>query len=854
MSRVVALLLALLATVATRAAAGDRAISVALDGTIDLGRCAIAGTERLRIRNAGASPLERISLRAFADRFREEPELDDLALHHLLAGGTYQTGGVEVGAASVDGRAVTVDVVKAPGDASIVSVPFGRSLAPGETAELAIELVTRLPNLRDVFGCDGRLLVAAEGWMLVPLDAEARVAPHDLRVELHAPADAHVLLGQRLVSDPGPVRYEGPAEKLGPLVVSSIPFETRRWRTGRRRIALYMLPRADLVQRSGLSQTPEDALTDALRTIVARSSSTEDLTLVRLPLGWLPSHSAPEATLFSDRFFELLVELRPLHVRDLAYAIFLGEEIAAAREREAARDVAWIAEGLAWRRAQELYETGLRHGREVREWIDLFGVFAIVDRFETAPRIPLLRPFFPVLASDDPFRLRPATGLDDRPPGRVLFAKLESRLRRERFEQLLVDYRSGGRSLRALLDGGDAAFVDAWLRPAPAIDYRLRDVERSDGRLRFQIAREGEAAPDETVEIAIGEGEGARRIDADLAAGEASVDVEVSEGADAVILLDPDRELVQESPAGDRDPAGVQVLLDSADVEVSSTEFGFSTLFVGRRRYDYSKDLAAAAFVNDRAYGLHSGFQLHGGKAIDRNLFRENIFLYYAIEELDRDFGEDRDGAPRAGGHLSGFGLRYNHYDSFWFENPSRAQHVRMFVDGYDRSLGSRYGFVRAGGSAAITHAFRPDTIGALQLIGGFTLRTGDRPIPPQGLFGLGGFRAIRGIGANDDLDRHLAVVRAEIRHLLPVRLDLDLDEAVIARRLQVKAFVDAGRVARDADRVFDVSEFAVGAGVGVNLFYDFLGFFPTSFYLDVATRVDRRESVQVLFGARQPF
>ncbi|MGH7803648.1 MAG: hypothetical protein ACREQJ_04825 [Candidatus Binatia bacterium] len=847
MPRVAALLLGLMATAAGQVAAGEREISVAVDAAVTLERCEIVTTERLRVRNDGGETLDHLPLRAFADRFREEPALDDLARHHLLSGSTYRAGGVEIRSVTVGGRAVADDVTSVPASASVVKVPLG--LASGGTAEIAVELVTRLPSLRDVFGCDERLLVAAGGWMLVPLGPTGAPAAHDLRAEVRIPAGSEALLGGRFARSPEALSFEGPAEALGPLVVSSIPFESRRWRAGNRRIVLHTLPRADVVQRSGLSPTPEDALAEALRAIVARSAATEDLTLVRLPLGWLPSYSSPEATLFSDRLFEILVELRPLHVRELAYAVFLGEEIALARRREAARDVGWIAEGLAWRRAQELYATGLRHGREVREWIDLFGVFAIVDRFETAPRIPLLRPFFPVLASDDPQGLRPETGLDERPPGRVLFSKLENRLRTERFAERLDAYRRGTRSFRDELGAEESAFVDAWLRPAPNIDYRLLSVERDGSRVRVRVAREGEAAPDETVEVAVGD----RRVPVDLAEGAAAVEVEAEEGGETV-ELDPDRELLQESLEGDRDPPGVQVLLDSADVEVSSTEFGFSTLFVARRKYDYRKDLAAAAFINDRAYGLHSGFQLHGGKAIDRNLFRDNLFLYYAVEELERGFGEDRDDAPRAGGRLSGFGLRYNHFDSFWFENPSRSRHVRLFLDGYDRSLGSRYGFVRTGGSLAVTHAVRPDTIAALQLIAGFTLRTGDRSIPPQGLYGIGGFRAIRGIGADDDLDRHLAVVRAEIRRLLPFRLDLDLDEIVIARRLQVKAFVDAGRVARDAGRVFDVSEFAVGAGAGVNLFYDFLGFFPTSFYLDVATRVDRRDSVQVLFGARQPF
>jgi hypothetical protein len=89
---------------------------------------------------------------------------------------------------------------------------------------------------------------------------------------------------------------------------------------------------------------------------------------------------------------------------------------------------------------------------------------------------------------------------------------------------------------------------------------------------------------------------------------------------------------------------------------------------------------------------------------------------------------------------------------------------------------------------------------------------------------------------------------------MLPVQLDLDFEDLLVARKLQVRLFVDAGEVDDAVDRPYDVSRWAVGVGGGVNLFYDFFGFFPSSFYVDIAFRADRSASPQVLFGARQPF
>jgi hemolysin activation/secretion protein len=177
---------------------------------------------------------------------------------------------------------------------------------------------------------------------------------------------------------------------------------------------------------------------------------------------------------------------------------------------------------------------------------------------------------------------------------------------------------------------------------------------------------------------------------------------------------------------------------------------------------------------------------------------------------------------------------------------------VRLFFDGYDPSLGGDFGFVQGGGSLGLTRELRQDTVLAGQLLNGYTAATGSGPIPNQGLFSLGGFRSIRGIGAEDELGKGIFLVRAELRHMLPWRLDWNLAEVLIARRLQAKVFVDAGRVG--SRRLYDPSSFAVGVGGGLNLFYDFMGFFPTTFYLDVATRADRGSNAQVLFGVGQPF
>ena len=562
----------------------------------------------------------------------------------------------------------------------------------------------------------------------------------------------------------------------------------------------------------------------------------------------------------SDRLFEVFPVLRPFHQREVAYAVYLQEELDAARTRESEADALWVAEGLAWRRAEELYRERFRGQREVRDWIRLFDVFAIVDRFETAPRAPFIRAFFPVRSADDPLRLRLESWLDPLPPGREIFSKIEARLQPDTFATLLARVRAGAepfrRALRAI--GGTEAetFLQTWLGPIPEVNYSLENVTRNpqaEPGAHFEIARESEEPRPEAVEVELEEGNTAERFFVNVDQSPTAVDLHARSPVRAV-TLDPDRRLIETRLDDNRRPSSVHLLLDSADVEVSSTEFGVSTLLVGRRRYDYRKDLATAVFLTNRGTGANAGFQLHGGAPIDRNFFRQNLFAYYSIQELDSSFRNRQKPEVRTAGRLAGLGLRFNYYDAFWFENPSGSRHLRVFLDGYDRSLGGDFGFVQGGASLALTAGLRDDTVLAAQVLNGFTAPTGGRPIPNQGLFSLGGFRSIRGIGAEEELGRDIFIVRAEIRHLLPFRFDLNLEDLLVARRLQVKAFVDAGRVRDNVRGLYAPAGYAVGVGGGVNLFYDFFGFFPTSAYLDVATRADRSDRVQVLFGMRQPF
>ena len=862
LARLVVALLALLTASVPRAVLGaDARAEVVVRASLRFEAPQIDGTTEIRWKNPGPEPATHVQLRLFANRFRSFETANDLARQLLVSGSGYVAGGTEILAAEAEGESLRWE--PHPEEHTVVGIELKRLLQPGEEVTLNVRFRTTLPNLLDVFSATDGLLVADGGWYPAPLPAAERSlcpVPARLWATLTLPTGATLLLdGQKFTGEHAELAAAETEDRLS-FVLSREPLSTVTVRAGERSARIETVPTKERTSRVSPNEEAADVLRDTLRPILAASKQERELVVVRLPLRWYASASASGMVLVSDRLLEIFPMLRPLHQRELAYAVFLAEERRLAAAREPAGDRGWVAEGLAWRRAEALYAARFREGREVKDWIGLFNIFAIVDRFETAPRIPLLRPFFPVSVDDEPLGIRAETGCAVRPPGRFVFDKLETRLGAKPFADLLGHYAAHEEPFReAVADtGGDGALqlLAAWLKPHAPVNYALEDVERDPGGkpgASFSIRRESRETRPDTVEVAIEHGDRFETSAVELTGETTRVEREAANPV-AAVVLDPWRKTVETKLADNRAPPAYQFLLDSADVEVSSTEFGVSTLLVGRRRYDYHKDLAMAAFYTSRGYGLDAGFQLHGGPPIDANVFRHNLFAYYAIQELDRSFGEDSDETRGASGRLGGFGLRFNSYNSSFFENPSGSYHLRAFFDGYDSALGGDFGFVQGGGSLAGTFPVRHGTTLALQVLNGFSASTGGEPIPTQGLFSLGGFRSIRGIGAEEELGEDILILRGEVRHLLPMRLDWNLQELLIARRLQLKAFVDTGTVENSSRRLYDPSRFAVGVGAGVNLFYDVMGFFPTTFYLDLATRADRGDSVQVLFGVGQPF
>jgi hypothetical protein len=305
-----------------------------------------------------------------------------------------------------------------------------------------------------------------------------------------------------------------------------------------------------------------------------------------------------------------------------------------------------------------------------------------------------------------------------------------------------------------------------------------------------------------------------------------------------------------------RERSRYQIVLDTADVEVSSTQFGIAALFVARRRYDYTKDFALNPYLTERSYGFNVGPRLHFGPRNDPNTYRHNLFAFYNFAWLDRGFEDDSEPGVRTGGNVAGFGLRYDYSNVYAYDNPTEQRDARLFVDWHDPAFGGDYGFVRFGARGiATTPIFHPTTIGAVELLAGFAENTTRRGMPLQEQYSLGGRRALRGVSVNERLARNIGLARLEIRQDVYPEVDFNFLDLAVYHRPQLKLFLDTGQVDDSAGRALNPAHFALAAGIGVNVLYDFLGFFPGRAYIEVATRLDRDQTdFQVLFGTRQAF
>lgn len=839
----------------------------------------LRGTVETTVSNPTAQPLREIIVLLFPNRFAVADEgINDANRPFVYPREDFDPGWMTVGDVRVDGQGVVSKRTTTPGipDGCVLALELPAPIPPGATRTIHMQFTTTVPNRFGAFGEFQEMLTAVGGWYpyVAALRADGEWATDalpplsDFEVQLAVDPDWEVLLsGQHFPRSSSPITATVRGVHYLTLIAAPTLLRDTIDADGMR-IVFFHQPLVRYDRRApGPSQL--EITRAALRTLIderpAGVPARDELVIVEAPLRLNLTAPGEGMVVISDRTLKVLWLLRPFHEAQLAQAVYAELLRPQLARRESTRDYAWVSEGLSYQLARTHLVRAKPGTRSVQDWIELFNLFAIVDRFETAPKIPFVEAFFERARTADPLHEQITTFNNDLPPGHVIFSKLRQQLGEVTCQAVLDDCaraREPFRTCAARAGGQDLApFFAQWLQPYPEINYAVASVELNQRqgdayRQAVTVRRQASREIHEPVEVqlrSIGGQPVQLRWDGSGNEGKLTA---VTPRRMCQAVIDPDRQLIETTRADNASPPTPQVVLDSAEVEISSTEFGFSGLMVGRARYDYRQDLAAAGFYTNRSVGVDAGPRLHWGTPNDPTLYRHNLFAFYSVQALDGGFADARRPTVRTHGHLNGLGVRYNYTDLYAFDNPSRAVDLRLFADWYDGALASDFNYVDWGGSLVLTHPlWTPRTILAGEVTNGFSEPLGSSRVPNQGLYSLGGSRSIRGIGAEDELGRNIFTVRGELRQTLYPELDLNLLDLLVLRRTQMRLFVDSGRVDNAASAVYDPSRYAVGVGTGFAVMYDFMGFFPSVAYIEIATRVDRPSSdVQFLFGTRQAF
>ncbi len=878
-----ALTLGLIAICAVSAGATETTVRPQYDikATVSLQPSTVYGTVSVQFTNHSDKTVRDAVIFLYPNRFSAD-KLTDLARPFIHPEEEFDEGSLTISEVLDDGYPTTQEPVEGlrPGIAIRVRIA---PLKPGQSRRLGLGFRTEIPHRFGGFGEFENQLTLLGGWhpYLAALgqdgtwlttgsppmaDYQVTIRPTTvMQVALNGTFRAgateftHSVSGTPYLSLIASPRLLKATRQVGATEVTLL--------LRPKRFAFRLVPGPDA---AGLiMNAAEEALLDAPAGV---PSAPRELLLIEAPLRMHLIEPSEGMVVFSDRLYKTFGPLREFHRAHLVEAIY--QEVLRPRlaKLEAASDYGWVAEAYAHELASRYMDAREPERRLLTDWLDMFDFLAVVDRFEKVPKIPFVSSFFQQTPTIDPGDERIMTFNGPRPPGRIILSKVRDLVGEDSFDEMLNTCLTADRPLRACASErfpgqGINTLLDQWAAAYPTLNYWIEEVDfnepdpDSNGnryKTTVQVRRESSRPVREPVTVRL-RTIGGSEVDVKWnAEGEVALLSESTDDRVYQVYIDPEEKLIETRRDDNAWLPRLEVLLDGADIAVSSTQFGFGTNIVSRIYQDYRKDLALTATYTNRGVGFAAGPRFHFGEPIDVTRYRHNLHMFYSYTALDSDF--DHLARPNfiTTGNTAGLGVRYDYTDVFYDQNPSLQRQLRLHADWHDRNLGSDFDYVSWGYNASVVFpVVTPRTLIGFQAVNNFSRADGDSVVPNQGLYSLGGSRSIRGIGFGDKLGRNLFVLRGEVRQSIYPELDLNLLDLVTLRRTQFRVFADGGNVSDSAGRVYDPSDWAVGVGLGFGLVYEAAGFFPAIAFIEVATRVDKSDQiddVQVLFGTKQSF
>ncbi len=538
--------LAAVCLVAVRAIAAEPVapppVSVELSVRLEVGRRALAGTERVEVVNSTVAPLDRIDFWLYANRFADRsPLLDDVNFYWVYPE-RFDPGFMRLSTVRVDGRDAGFHDAPQPhaGRQTLVEVSLAAPLAPGAHAIVEVAFATAIPERFGGFGCTGdtctlfggfypmlasQSIGGTAGWDLLAPPARAHFTGN---LVLDAPADLDTVIAGHHAKGPI-VPFDVPDAPFLSIAVAPIWHPVERAHGG---VTLVYLaqdkpPPADDAAHQIVPYTMEDrsrmvldSAERALDTLAAAGAPVPDgtrLTLVAVPLRLELALAEPGMVAVSDRLFEVLPaeRARKFHEREVVRAIFTSVLAARdvglpPRERDSAPEAAaaYLTDVYtlsAWAKS----ETG-------QEILSPMAFVPEIDALIYAPQIAFADAYFGGVGDPDKFRDDPRRFASLRQRGSLLYEKLRDLLSADDLAKVIRRLIVDGQSVPAAAEGVGEAFFRQWGGAYPPVDYRFGPLRkwREGGRLAAWITLEkivppgSGAGPVEPVEVLAVDGDG----------------------------------------------------------------------------------------------------------------------------------------------------------------------------------------------------------------------------------------------------------------------------------------------------------------------------------------------------------
>jgi len=523
----------------------------------------VAGSFTISLLNQGPAALPELQLFLYPERYREDPDLDDILLERVYPR-AFDPGAQDVSALQyrIDGGnwQPPSEAVRADGEIPILVIKLQEAAAPGQQIELTGNFVTRIPRRYGSFGMHAGTVTINGG--LAPLLlarsssgqwlAQAPPPRIERALQLDLPAGwegslGGTILGPSAASHPGRSAAGGEGNwDLIPRAKTRDRLEVSRTEDGglrclyrqaegrwitaslRRKATVHNLPLADGNTVSFVGRKQGTRQRRWLRAAVETSRALLEskgiavpeggVTLVQAPLRRRLVESGDGVVLVSDRLLEAAEPLWRYHDIHLARALLAQGITTTTAAREQPQMAPFVTEGIAWQLLPEYLALRWKHHVGARELLSKADFIPEVDALLSTPLFPFAEQIFDNPRVVDP--LRADIGRFNRPlhGGRLLFLALADRVGSlsllstvDRYLHAAGDPAQPFHQLLEQRTGkGTAALFERRLAPPPRINYVLEPVQRSrepGGLHRTLITVRREVlegdAPNEEVEVRV---------------------------------------------------------------------------------------------------------------------------------------------------------------------------------------------------------------------------------------------------------------------------------------------------------------------------------------------------------------